>query len=361
MLKALKIEGLRGVAYAELEELAPLTIMVGPNGSAKSTVLEAAGVACAGNSAPSAVSALMKREWLGISGLGHVISSTKITRISARLDHSNSWKEWGLEVGPVDGSVVPPMGSSLGRPSTFIVMQRSMLHHAPGTTSRQGMQNYRVWVDDDGNLEAETSVVPETKFELIHVFVDRPAGAAQRFSRPRFSSALREALGQIKLSPLYDAVFSNIQALRPSLVSIESVPVGDRDEPFMFERTGSSRVGYPVAYAGDGFRRTLLLAAGFAAAEKGVVAIDEPDAFAHPTMFERLAGLIRRSVDQGTQVIYATHSMEFVGATLRAFQDKLDTLAVFGLQLVDGRLDHVRIPGADAERRVHELGHDLRL
>src|SRR5262245_64220493 len=86
MLKALKIEGLRGIASANLEDLAPLTILVGPNGSAKSTVLEAAGVACAGTNTVAAAKALMTREWLGISGLRHVLpgSIAKITSIFER-------------------------------------------------------------------------------------------------------------------------------------------------------------------------------------------------------------------------------------------------------------------------------------
>lgn len=354
MLQALQIEGLRGIASADLQELSPLTILVGPNGSAKSTVLEAAGVACAGSSVAAVIGALIKREWLGLSGLGHVLPRNTAKVKATFSDYSTSGVsisqvfESEVRLDALDDRTVASVSRELGKPVAVVHLRRSP-HLVDG------------WIDDDGNIATTGYGTVQAKFELLHAFVDRPAGAAQRFSRPRFSSALREALGLVKLSPLYDEVFANIQALRPSLVSIESVPVGDRDEPFMFEKTPAGRVGYPVAFAGDGFRRTLLLAAGFAAAEKGVVAIDEPDAFAHPTMFERLAGLIRRSVDQGTQVLYATHNMEFIGATLRAFKDKLDALSVFGLQLVDGQLDYVRIPGADAERRVHELGHDLRL
>lgn len=163
----------------------------------------------------------------------------------------------------------------------------------------------------------------------------------------------------IKLSPEYDELVSNLQILRPRLTSIESLAIGERDEPFMFEK--DPRAVFPVAYAGDGFRRSLLLASAFAKARGGLVAIDEPEAFAHPSLFEAVCKLIAKASLAGTQVVMATHSLEFVSALLREFSGSLDRTAVIGLSMENRRIDSVLIPGADAERRVLELGHDLRL
>jgi AAA15 family ATPase/GTPase len=120
-------------------------------------------------------------------------------------------------------------------------------------------------------------------------------------------------------------------------------------------------VGYPIAYAGDGLRRSLLLAGTFARAKGGVAAVDEPEAFAHPGMFDSLTGLIKRAVADGTQVVLATHSLEFVAAALRAFEDQPEKAAVVGLRMESGVLAPVVISGPDAHRRVLEGGHDLRL
>ena len=57
----------------------------------------------------------------------------------------------------------------------------------------------------------------------------------------------------------------------------------------------------------------------------------------------------------------ATHSLEFVGALLDEFATDLGKVVVFGLSMKGGKLDAIRIAGDDAQRRVHELGHDLRL
>jgi len=198
-------------------------------------------------------------------------------------------------------------------------------------------------------------------YELVHAFVDLPAGARSRLTKTTFSSALRDALTAIKLSPLFDDWLDYLRALRPNISSIESISLGDRDEPFVFERIEKNRVGFPLAFAGDGFRRSLLLAGAFARAKTGIVAIDEPEAFAHPSLFTSVAKLISRGVADKTQVIMATHSLEFVGALLDEFTTDLSKVAVFGLSVAGGKMDAVRIAGDDAQKRVHELGHDLRL
>src|SRR5580704_18693644 len=71
MITSLDIQNLRGIRQGKLDGLRPLTILLGPNGCGKSTVLEAAGVACAGGSAGAAFTALASREWLGLAGLSY--------------------------------------------------------------------------------------------------------------------------------------------------------------------------------------------------------------------------------------------------------------------------------------------------
>src|SRR5262245_38324773 len=69
MITSIEMQGLRGIRSGEITGLAPVTVLIGPNGCGKSTVLEALGVACAGSSASAAFDALSKREWLGVAGM----------------------------------------------------------------------------------------------------------------------------------------------------------------------------------------------------------------------------------------------------------------------------------------------------
>ncbi len=206
---------------------------------------------------------------------------------------------------------------------------------------------------------ADVSIAPFLQAEFQGTFTDRPAGARHRFAAPRSSSALRDALTAIKLTPWYDEFVRYLRELRPRLDSIESIAVGDRDEPFMFDR--EPRVAYPVAYAGDGFRRALLLAAALAQAKGGVAALDEPEAFAHPKMLPALTRLFQRALGDGTQILVATYNLEFVAAVLGGLDGQSESAAVVGLSFRDGAPSPVVIAGPEAQRRVVELGDDLRL
>ena len=340
MIRSIQIEGLRGIREGIIEGLAPLTMIVGPNGCGKTTVLEALGVACAGLSAVNAFEALTSREWLGIAGTEY----------------------WFDEKGACVEAAFEPVGDE---PNASFRVRLDRPQAVPNVLRTEQVEpnGERDWGDcqfnEDGVATTDNDRAKRLPFALLGSFADRPAGANARFHGGHFSSALRNALTAIKKSAWYDDWFKYLQELRPNVTSIESIAVGDRDEPHLFE--GSPRVGYPLAYAGDGFRRALLLAGTFARAKGGVAAIDEPELFAHPAMFGAIASLMRLSVHDGTQVVFATHSLELMAAALRVFEDEPENVAVVGLRMEAGVLDPVVISGPDAKRRVLDLGHDVRL
>jgi hypothetical protein len=344
MITSIRIQGLRGIRDGQIDGLAPLTMIVGPNGCGKSTVLEALGVACAGTSPSAAFEALATREWLGTAGMKYW------------FDEKGADVDATFEPNTVSGAEQSPSRVRLHRtqqhPNDLVVNQLQ--------TDGAILNVHFCTVDEDGCLTGRGHVFPgRLPFAMQGNFVDRPAGASARFHGGHFSSALRSALTAIKLSSWYDDWFKYLQELRPNVTSIESIAVGDRDEPHLFE--GKPRIGYPLAYAGDGFRRALLLAGAFARAKGGVAAIDEPEVFAHPGMFGAIASLMRLAVHDGTQVVFATHSLEFIATALRVFEDEPEKVAVIGLRMEAGVLDPVVIEGPDAKRRVLELGHDVRL
>ena len=364
MLSSLEIHGLRGIEAAKLEGLAPLTILVGPNGSGKSTILEASGIACAGLSIHAAFKALAAREWLGLAGMSFWLTGKPETKILARFDSrpfSYSRRDDAfactIELSKSDASDVWmfPHAREVNEQGPVMGLASSIW-----IEGEDGYSTNAAVVNEDGVvIWTDTGDKPFFPFSLHSLFVDRPAGALRRLRDPLFSSALREAISAIKLSAWYDDFFSYLKVLRPELSSIESLAVGDRDEPFIFE--SQPRRGYPLAYAGDGFRRALLVAASLAQARGGIAAMDEPEAFSHPRMFPTLAHLIHRAVGDGTQVIFATHSLEFVEAALREFKDTPEKACVVGLKMDGGKIDPVTVSGPDAYTRVVEWKDDLRL
>ncbi len=316
-------------------------------------MLEACGVACAGDSGADVFAALASREWLGLAGLRYWFPNEPASVTSSFVQPAGHppvrAREAKINTREIHEGAIPIRG--IDEPGPWVQFMVN--------ANRGGSHGF---INADGRFFTDYGAKPLLPFALQTAFVDRPAGAAKRLSTAQFSSAHRDALTAIKLSPWYDELFSYLQVLRPSLTSIESIAVGDRDEPHIFERDPKQgRVGYPLAYAGDGFRRSLLLAGTFARAKGGVAAVDEPEAFAHPGMFDALTGLLVRAVADGTQVVLATHSLEFVAAALRAFEGQPEKAAVVGLRTESGVLDPLVVSGPDAHRRVLELGHDLRL
>ena len=314
MLTSLSIENLRGIRSAKIEGLAPLTVFVGANGSGKSTVLEAAGLACSDGQPQLAMPVLLSREWLGLDGLRFTIGSAGTTVAAV--------SELGSE--PIRVSI------RLGEGIDPLLAQ-----YAHGQGEREPLESvtvnhYRCLLNEDGHVVAATgSGQGRCPFALHSSTLDRPAGARRRFANGHFSSELRTALSAVKLSPWYPQWLALLKLVRPSLTSVESIAVGDRDEPFVFESDGGVSRSYPLAYAGDGFRRSLRTAATLASATGGIAALDEPEAFAHPSLQGSLAKLIRGATEKDVQVLVSTHSLEFVRTLAREFEgDALsDTLA----------------------------------
>lgn len=371
MITSLEIEGLRGIKRGKIDGLRQLTFLVGSNGCGKSTILEAAGVACAGVKAEHAFRALADREWLGLAGMTYWCDRDAGAKIIGTLIRPVSDAQSDVETVIVSASLRTPVPLHVGATQAarneretgdlmgFRAAATLNALRPDGQRPQVGHNAVDLVINDDGRAIFSTPQSPVLPFEFLGTFADRAAGARQRLQAGRFSSALRDALTAIKRAPWYDDFESYLRELRPKVDHIESLAIEDRDEPFIIER--EPRVIYPVAYAGDGFRRALLLAATLAGAKGGVAALDEPEAFAHPRMGRELARLFRRSLDDGTQILISTHSLEFIEIVLQELKDPLERVAIVGLAMTDGVLSPTIEHGADAYRRIVEMRDDLRL
>jgi predicted ATPase len=61
MLKSLEIERLRGIRQGRIDDFAPLSVLVGQNGSGKSTVLDALLIGCSANVGQAIGTAVQRR------------------------------------------------------------------------------------------------------------------------------------------------------------------------------------------------------------------------------------------------------------------------------------------------------------
>jgi putative ATP-dependent endonuclease of OLD family len=107
----------------------------------------------------------------------------------------------------------------------------------------------------------------------------------------------------------------------------------------------------PVTQQGHGFQRTLLLSALTVLsrrrrAEHGVLAIEEPELFQHPTQAKAFASVLRSIAadpEQLSQVAYATHSPHFVNPTYFDEVRRVSTVRDVGSEYSYTRLAHATL------------------
>jgi energy-coupling factor transporter ATP-binding protein EcfA2 len=347
MIKSLSIEGLRGIVQGTVEGLAPVTFLVGPNGCGKTTVLEAAALACAYPNPVAIFAALAGREWLGVAGAEKVVNDTTEVRATLQPGATAASED-------VVGIVVRPRFQRTSATRLRVTCEGET-ERFDGRVFGSGVA--LAVIQEDGGIHADPEALFTIPFHRLVRMTETPARVVHDASKG--GSGLRTALGVLKQSPAYDTLINALRVLRPSILSIELMPMGDINEPWIFE--GPPRQGYPVAYAGDGFARAVLFASVLARAQGGVATIDEPEAYAHPRMFSALASLLKPTVAAGTQVIFATHSLEFIETVVRIFEDTPEAISVIGLRLEDGVLESFPERGKEAYRRIVTLKDDLRL
>ena len=77
LVDEIKIENFRGIRQGTLSALAPLSILVGPNNSGKSTVLESVWVSTGRGDIRRGVELLKRRAWLGLASLQYLFFGKK--------------------------------------------------------------------------------------------------------------------------------------------------------------------------------------------------------------------------------------------------------------------------------------------
>lgn len=116
----------------------------------------------------------------------------------------------------------------------------------------------------------------------------------------------------------------------------------------------------PVYFSGDGYKRLLYVACILASSTNKLVLLEEPECFQHPRYIRELSQLLWGAVDQGTQIMMSTHSIDLLHQLFFQQDAPLEKSKIFRTQLKHGRLSARAIEGQRARDRMDELGEDLR-
>jgi predicted ATPase len=313
MISAIEIEGLRGIKHGKLEGLTPLTILTGPNGCGKSTVLDA--LLIGANVSPD-------------QGVIQAVQRRPETRNGAR---------WLIRNG----------SSSI----SCAVDDRSL-----ATTLKLGSaEPITIVVGESGYLEFS----PENKAHIHRTYGLRPDVAEIKLIDPALVISLYRVFSQVVREGRRQEVQDLFRQLDPEALSLE-ILTEDSDMPVL--NVVKQNYAVPVSLSGDGIQAFLQLALSLSSVLAGeLVLVEEPEVCQHPKSIWQSALAILGTMRRGVQVVLTTHSLELIDALLgHANDDDLEKMSVFNLALVEGELRSSRSDGERIMTVRDQLDMDLR-
>jgi predicted ATP-dependent endonuclease of OLD family len=332
VIRGIKITNFRGIREGELTGFTPLVVLVGPNSSGKSTILDAlllgASPTQIKNSNENPWNIVMKRRvglqephrWMLFRSAGHEARQAQITirtdtaqsRV-ATISHHGSNSEAQLVV-----NISQEASNKIDALPNLGVVVPSRPRHAP----------------------PDLEDVPEI-----------------RLSEPDTAVSLTDLYTLAAERGLSRQAKSIITELMPDILDIEILSQQNKPVLYLVFKDGAQ----PLSLAGDGVRLLLETALELAAPVGGTVLLEEPEAHLHPGAIRQSAKAVLAATKRGIQVILTTHSIELIDALLAELSDELlETISFFRLQLHAGVLTSYRLSGMQASFARSQIQDDLR-
>ncbi len=340
MISSIEITNFRGIREGKLENLTPLTILVGPNGCGKSTVLDAM---------------LIGTSQYPGTGVTHVVQRHSDVKEGARWLFWRGGAQKAFRVGTVlDGArhnwqwTLQPEPTTSGNTKNVILLVG--MYGGPGPDQAKAVP---VFFEPGGRLPTvEDNAFQETPIDAPTTRLVEPCGG----SRPvhRQVSALIES-GRLK--DVIGVLNEVVPGLRDIRILTEHSDATDRPIVHLVFDAYS----IPAALAGDGIHALLQLGLELISMSAGTMLLEEPEAFQHPGAMRQTARVILAAVRRNVQVILTTHSLEFIDVLLAEANDEdVEKLSLYRLELNRGRLISVQSLGPQVAFCRGDIERDLR-
>jgi hypothetical protein len=358
ILQRLVLKTYRGIAGLELNDLSPVSLVVGANNAGKSSILEAAGLALRPSDPMQWISAVRHRDvdlalvdglWSmfpsshallaesGTEGSAWIsIEATLANRsrvLDARCTVEPIWTASSAEPEVIKTGFESPLTPKKDVPELTAKLeitidgQPAVVVKLPGTAPPL-----------DTSLHRVLSVTPGTHYSTKSMVA-------------HLSRAVEEGKKQLAVDIL--------RVFDPDVEDLDVVLLPNREAVRV---THVKRGVVDLSSFGDGMRRSAALALALVRASQGVLLIDEIEAGIHYSVLDPVLGkLLEAAASAQVQLVASTHSLEAVDALVSAIgaRDGADSLAAYWVQRKDGKHEARRY---DFERlkRMREGGLDIR-
>jgi energy-coupling factor transporter ATP-binding protein EcfA2 len=341
VIESILIERFRGIREGAMSGLSALTVLVGPNGCGKSSVLEALYVA-AHPSPQRALATCIERRSL-LNGARWVFFRTgegRKTVLTVKSSEIHRACELVYGEMPSGADVIP---NATG-PAAAILVQL-------GPPARQA-QGVNLFVARDNRWSTSPNVLAPVVAPAARI-VDPVETAATPPLHEIYTKAVEHGLiGEVEaLAKEVIPGFRDLRILTPS---------GESPTLYVVFANGTP---VPLALAGDGIEGLLRQVSLLAAVPNELVLLEEPEAFKYPRTMRLMARAIVAATRRGIQIVLTTHSLEMIDAVVaEAEAQKFDlaNLSLFRLLLTDGVLKSSRLAGSEIAFERKQIDEDLR-
>lgn len=363
MITSLELQDFRGYESLRLDNLGPINLVVGPNGSGKTSLLQAAFVLCV-RADPGKVLSLFPPETDNAS-------AEEIAQAFnwAFRKHLDSFALRGMIDGVERESVLGRSGS--GHSSGLSRPKSTSSSGSRGSSPRElGPATNLAAIRESADYvyEMKTTHDGETDTGRLYVgqsgiYNDAPTLA------PRVKSTFTRATrGQRipELPALWDSATSSgtseeIEELaRRVEPNLESIRIGVSDEGAPVLRAQHRVLGAcPLSVLGQGLVDAIHFSLRVRASAFDVANFDEFDASLHVSVLRILAAHAK-AVSQTTQLFLTTHRSDTVGAFVDLLSDGWDGLRIIQTRAQEGRLFASVIGPNDVQELWQGLALDIR-
>lgn len=390
-LDRLVIHQFRAIQALTLEGLGRINLLVGPNDSGKTSVLEAIAVFCQPLDLLRWIELAQKRDvqgqldqvhalrWLfpkqnatqhsqmlRLAGAGRYIGRecsvqfTEIERSEQPRVNADDAMLKGALFGAVSGAVLgrkedQATNAALGALMAAALARANALNTAP-IPSRRGIQlsvTCKLKAGEQRDLKSE--VWQGTPFvQAISSTIGLPIRLLSPFSHRLEGLQLDQLSDATRINQLAE-VTKVLQLVSPKILGLEILT--DQGAPQLHVQHSDLGLA-PISVFGDGVRRALTYALALSMVRGGVLLIDELETAIHTSALGPVFAWLVKACDHfDVQLFATTHSLEAVDAILAACRpDHLDQIV--GFRIEAGRVKRFR--GDLLEGMRYDMGLDIR-
>lgn len=319
VLQRLSLIAYRGISALALDELTPVSLVVGANNAGKSSILEAAGLLLRPPDPTQWVSAVRHRDadMSLVDGLWSLFPASETLHPEDGPQRSETVAiEGSISSGArrVEAQCIasPSWSVSAESPELVKVGIESPLAEKPDLPDLSA----RIEVSVDGNpaltlkFPAPTAVPHEVP--TFRVFSVTPA---THYS----TKALVEHLSRVVDDGKKQLAVHLLQVFDPNVVDLDVIASLGREA---IRVTHRARGVVDLASFGDGMRRSAALALALTRASQGVLLVDEIEAGIHHTLLRPvLSKLLEAATASQVQILATTHSLEAIDAVIGCTED----------------------------------------